>query len=249
MNRNVLVLMLALASFNLKAAEETPLFAQPVRQVFEQLRCKKEIISKLEEWKSLGDWTKHLTRMENQGVFLRTPGKDFGSWIGLDISGQEATLELTKPLNGIRVSFLKDCKIETSLFSNPADILKGRFTDVDLLKYMNESKTGLVYTWSPNMPWSIQGIKEIKQAAKELNVPVKIFLSSGSDQKLVKDLLDTKVVAAEDAKEHASLELTMRGMTMHDPSLIWFKEGRLQRWARPGHETSENFVSYLKREL
>jgi hypothetical protein len=159
-------------------------------------------------------------------------------------------MEYVRPMAVKRITFNLSCQSSTELqFPKPTYSLKNRFTDEALKAFIDKNQTGLIYVWSTGMPWSVEGIKHIRDAAKELNVPVKVVMSPLSDSKTVSALLKEKKISREDTEIHASLEFVMRGMTIHDPSVLAFKNRQLSRWARPGREGKEMYVKYYAKEL
>lgn len=241
---------LALMSGQVLAAYNAPLFTLSESEIISNLRCFEKVSQTLKEWKFTGEWSKHLSPAENSGVVLNTPTFNFATWVSLNIVNSEVSMELVKPMAVKRITFNKNCDEQTEVqFPKPTYSLKNRFTDEALKKFMDENPKGLIYVWSANMPWSVEGMDEVRAAVKELKVPVKIVMSPMSDEKLTAELLKNKKITKEDTEMHASLEFVMRGMTIHDPSVLAFKNGHLSRWARPGRETKTLLVKHYAKEL
>lgn len=239
--KTLLIALFAVSAAN--AAYNAPLFTLPEKDIIGGLRCQKEIQAVLKEWKFTGEWSKHLSQAENNGVILNSPTRNFANWVSLNVINNEVSMELVRPMAVKRITFTKDCSAQTEVqFPKPSFSMNGRFTDEALKKFMDENPKGLLYVWSANMPWSVEGIQHVRAAAKELNVPVKVIMSPLSDSKLTEKLLQDKKVTKEETQTHASLEFVMRGMSLHDPSILSFKNGRLDRWARPGRETKTLLV-------
>lgn len=243
----LLLLLLTTSAF---AAVPGPLFTRSEKEIINSLRCQKQVKDVLKEWRYTAEWSKHLSPEENEGVVLNSPTKTFASWVSLKVKNQEVSMELVRPMAVKRISFNLSCQPETEVqFPKPTYSLKNRFTDEELKNFIDKNQTGLIYVWSTGMPWSVEGIKHIRDAAKELNVPVKVVMSPLSDQRTVDQLLKENKITKEDTEMHASLEFVMRGMTIHDPSVISFKNHQLTRWARPGREGKEMYVKYYAKEL
>ncbi len=243
-------LLLSMVATPVFAAYNTPIFTLSESEIISNLRCFKKVSETLKDWKFTGEWSKHLSHAENNGVILNSPTFEFGAWVSLNIVNSEVSMELVKPMAVKRITFTKTCDEQTEVqFPKPTYSLKNRFTDEALKKFMDENPKGLIYVWSANMPWSVEGMKQIREAARDLKVPVKIVMSPMSDAKLTADLLAQKKIIKEDTEMHASLEFVMRGMTIHDPSVLAFKNGHLSRWARPGRETKTLLVKHYAKEL
>ncbi len=243
-------LLLTLFASPVLAAYNAPIFTLKESEIISNLRCFQKVSETLKDWKFTGEWSKHLSHAENNGVILNSPTFEFATWVSLNIVNSEVSMELVKPMAVKRITFTKNCDEQTEIqFPKPTYSLKNRFTDEALKKYMEENPKGLIYVWSANMPWSVEGMDEVREAAKALHVPVKIVMSPQSDAKLTADLLAQKKITKEDTEMHASLEFVMRGMTIHDPSILAFNNGKLSRWARPGRETKTLLVKFYSKEL
>jgi len=231
------------------ASAARPQFTEPVQQLLGGLRCHRQAQAQLKEWQNTGDWVKHITGL-NGAVVLASPTARLASWTQVRINGREAELELVRPLGVQRVSFSAKCAADRRYANRaPAYDLRGRFTDLQLAQILKQNRRGLIYTWSANMPWSVEGIATVREAAKELKVPVFVVMTPTSDPRLTQELLRGRKVASADAVPHASLEFFMRGMVMHDPSILSFRDGKLARWARPGRESKARLVKYYAKDL
>lgn len=244
---NLLLLLLSTSAF---AAISGPLFTQSEKTIIDSLRCQKQVKEVLKDWRFTGEWSKHLSQEGNDGVVLNSPTRNFATWVSLKVHKEEVTMDLIRPLAAKKISFNSSCQQETQLLTpKPAYSLKDRFTDEALKKFIDKNQNGLIYVWSTGMPWSVEGIKHIRDAAKELKLPVKVVMSPLSDMKTVKSLLAEKKITKEDTEMHASLEFVMRGMAIHDPSVLSFKNRQLSRWARPGREGKEMYLKYYAKEF
>lgn|GEM_PF-2970511 len=232
-----------------QAATPEPLLKQSPRQILENVRCKPQLQKQLSDWQMTGEWVKQASGGNDQ-VSLETPTMKFAQWIRVEVKGTEPRLALLQALSFGEVTFDQACKpsLTVSSHPNPA-IFKDRFTDKDLLtKLKVHQQKGMIYTWSPNMRWSIEGIAEIKAVAKKMNIPLTVLVSPRATKQSISELVQSGKVKASDTQMHSSVELVMRGMSLHDPSLLVWKNGQLQRWARPGHEHAARFEQWLKKE-
>lgn len=242
-----LAVILFTFSLSAIAAVDKPAITKGFHEIFSGLRCQSQVMNQLREWHSVDNWVKHISLEGNNGLILRSPTVQLGTWVGVEIAQNEATLELVRTMGLKRVSFNQNCAPKTEIVMSPVKEIKNKFTDVDLAKFIKENKRALIYTWSTQMPWSIDGIKEIKDAAAKLGVPVMVLMAPTSNPTKVQELISSGKITKEDAKSHHSLEFYMRGMTMHDPSVLWVNDGQLARWARPGHENSNLYITYFSK--
>ncbi len=231
------------------AANPSLLLDQTPRQILENVRCKPQMQKQLSDWQMTGEWVKQASGGNDQ-VRLETPTRKFAQWIRVDVKGTEPRLALLQALSFGEVTFDQTCKPKLTVSTHPnPGIFKDRFTDQDLLAKLRDHKEkGMIYTWSPNMRWSIEGIAEIKAAAKKMNIPLTVLVSPRASKQSIDELVQSGKVKSSDTKMHSSVELVMRGISLHDPSLLVWKNGQLHRWARPGHERAARFEQWLKKE-
>lgn len=225
------------------------LLKQTPRQILDSVRCKPQMQKQLQDWKMSGEWVKQAFGNGNDQVRLETPTLKFAQWIRVEVKGTEPRLALLQATSLSEVTYDQQCRPSLSLSTHPnPKVFEGRFTDKELLAKIRASKTkGMIYTWSPNMVWSVEGIAEIKSVAKKMNIPLTVLLSPKADPQAVSELVKKGKVSAADTQMHSSVELIMRGSTLHDPSLLIWKNGQLERWARPGYESAKLYENWLKK--
>lgn len=224
-----------------------PLIFQSPEKIIDSMNCSKMVKSILTDWKAENSWTKTPLKDGNQ-IELKTPTKNFGKWVRLKITENGQSVSLLSPLSQIQVDVSESCVKRVKTFKPREKQNNTAFTDEKLREFVKKNRSGIIYSWSPHMPLSIEGIKEIKKAAKKLDLPLLITLSPEGDLKWAKKVAKQRKLAANEVVPHDSMELILRGMTIHQPSIITFKNGKLARSARPGHEVSEIFYRELKEE-
>jgi hypothetical protein len=204
-------------------------------EILETLRCKPQVQKQLQDWKMTGEWVKQAA--------------GGNEWVRVDVKGSEPRLALLSALALSEVSYDPQCRPTLDLSTHPnPKVFVGRFTDKELYAELQAHKQkGMIYTWSPNMVWSIEGIKEIKSVAKKMNIPLTVVVSPQADVKAIKELVKSGKVKEADTQKHSSVELMMRGFSLHEPSLLIWKNGQLDRWARPGHEKAVLYEKWLKK--
>ena len=248
-NNKISLVILGLCALTCaQASNGKVLLSQTPRQILDNVRCKPQMQKQLQDWKMTGEWVKQASGGNDQ-VRLETPTLKFAQWIRVDVKGNEPRLALLQALSFSEVSFDQQCRPSLSLSTHPdPKVFAGRFTDKELYAELQAHKQkGMIYTWSPNMVWSIEGINEIKSVAKKMNIPLTVLVSPQADAQLISELVKSGKVKAADTQKHSSVELIMRGISLHDPSLLIWKNGQLERWARPGHEKAVLYEKWLKK--
>lgn len=110
-----------------------------------------------------------------------------------------------------------------------------KFTDDDLKHLVAKQRTGLIYLWSPFMPLSAQGRKEIGTVADELDVPVTTIIDPLADPAHTTDPL------------MASHILMNFGMLDHYPAIAFYKSGHLiEDVLVLGYEPAKTLTPLLK---
>ncbi len=241
-----IIASLVLGSTNAVSAEV--LLSKSPLEILETLRCRPQLQKQLQDWKMTGEWVKQASGGNDQ-VRLETPTLKFAQWVRVDVKGSEPRLALLSALSLSEVSYDPQCRPTLDLSTHPnPKVFAGRFTDKELYAKLQANKQkGMIYTWSPNMLWSIEGIKEIKSVAKKMNIPLTVLVSPQADAQQIGELVKSGKVQVADTQKHSSVELIMRGISLHDPSLLIWKNGQLERWARPGHEKAILYENWLKK--
>ncbi|HEY9228497.1 MAG TPA: hypothetical protein VIP11_17720 [Gemmatimonadaceae bacterium] len=113
------------------------------------------------------------------------------------------------------------------------------FGDEQLRALVRDTPAGVVYVWSPRMPLSVLGVAEAKAAAAELGVAFTAIVAEASPDELRDaDSLITRSMS--------SLELVYRNATIHYPSIIFYRDGRLLGSGVPGFKRRETYVALAR---
>ena len=145
------------------------------------------------------------------------------------------------------------------------ELMARSFTDKDVLALVKSQPRGVIYVWSPHMPYSYSaqqeknganGIKNIEEAVRlvEAQTGQSLALTIAADPGASPDLIDG-LVAAEPSLEPTmgrpvqSIELLFRDVNHHYPALLVFEDGRISRHVYPGVESPEKYASYILGQL
>ena len=218
-------------------------------QIISKLKCNKEIKKLIYSgWKTKGEWVKKPNGTWG-GVTLSSPTRVFSKWVQVQVEKDSIKTTLITPEKAIVVSWGEDCKRQAKVIAAAHKKNTNNFTDKELEDLVTKNKNGVIYFWGPNMPWSTLGIKEITEAANKLKLPIKVLRSPKSNAKVASNTLRDLNLNQEYVKTHQSLELLLRGSESHLPSIIIYKDGKLKRYVKPGHEFKEKFTKYLTKEF
>lgn len=102
----------------------------------------------------------------------------------------------------------------------------------------------VVYAWSPHMPLSVDGFREIEAAADELGLRVVPVLFAGSDRDFARREATRVEMPPAALREVGSVELTMRDAQVHAPSILVFQGGRVFP-VLPGYRNAAGYQRYL----
>jgi len=119
------------------------------------------------------------------------------------------------------------------------------FTDKDLQNLLSTKPNGIIFVWSPHMSLSLKAVEELKDAVKELNLPITFLLDPQADQKLSKSSIQKYSMSMEALKRVDSLELSMRNALIHFPALILVKDGKICPKIQRGYRVSKKFKAII----
>ena len=134
----------------------------------------------------------------------------------------------------------KDCtpsiKLTDRTYKNPA------FTDTDLARLINSKRNALIYVWSPRMPLSVDGMREIASASKQIGLPVTYLADPFASKTEVLRISPTSKFLQSD-------ELDRRGARIHYPMLFILNSGEISHIQIPGHKTASTYRHLLESAL
>jgi len=127
----------------------------------------------------------------------------------------------------------------------------GSFDDRDLKTLLRQSKKhrtlGVIYSWSPHMVLSFEGIKELKEIAAHRKIETTILLEPFADAR------DVEVVATHpdhgitpsDCRRINSRKLWAAGIGIHYPTYIFYRHGKILMPRFPGYEAPEKLDQFI----
>lgn len=125
------------------------------------------------------------------------------------------------------------------------------FTDADLVETLSSRLSngkGIIYLWSPHMPLSIKGVKEMESIAKNLNIAFFPLLDPYADIELATSQVRKMQLSNSALRKLASESLALGGAANHFPTQMVFRSGKIENIPRPGYiypPTAKKYVEDL----
>lgn len=132
------------------------------------------------------------------------------------------------------------------MFSNLHAFAAKDFLDANLKKIESNKWTGIVYAWSPRLPFSAKGISHILKAGQKLKMPV-LFLADGEAPS--DEVAQFAKMYNVSARRMRSQILMSAGASLQYPSVFVFQNGRRMGTVIPGFKRSEIYVQMIQSEL
>jgi hypothetical protein len=216
----------------------------PIETQLKNAHCGEQILASLGEWESRREWVQAAPTMDGARVF-RTPTQKVGTWLEVTVfpDGRINTAKMSAEMYARVDWFADDCAPKIAVSTNKYDKkrMAKAFTDAELAKEIQENKSGLIYAWSPHMPLSIQGYELARKAAEKAKVRfIPVLDPYAEGRKVASDGGGKKGKAIE------SLDLLLRGMTIHFPSALVFHNGRITSRLLPGLAAGEGYDQFIK---
>lgn len=125
---------------------------------------------------------------------------------------------------------------------------KNGFTDLDLKTWLSDSTQGLIYVWSPYMPLSIKGLKEIHQNlfGQLKNIKVLILRDPTSSNISGLKALKKNRLPEKYNKAVMAIDFQFRGLLLHAPSWVIVKNGKFGK-VISGYRNQEVLLAEIKK--
>ena len=123
----------------------------------------------------------------------------------------------------------------------------GTFTDADLRSLLaaSDGVPVVVYLWSPHMPLSVDGWREIEAAAASLGMTAVPVLIAHAEADFARREAARAGIPPEGLRSVASVELLMRDAQVHAPSILIFGADRVSP-VLPGYRNAEGYGRFLE---
>ena len=120
-------------------------------------------------------------------------------------------------------------------------------TDVEVDAILDAGSAGVFYAWSPHMPLSVDGLREIIAAGEQLDVLVVPVLSPHANVAYARDRLQDRGLPGTYLRMNDSVELVNRDLFLHAPAIIVFSGGEFVSPVLPGLRRADDYVDLIGR--
>lgn len=180
---------------------------------------------------------------------VRFPTADRGVWVTLQVrSPRPPVVQRVSPATVRTVRYDADCvgAVESAPRREVPLPRPARFTDADLIDALDsETMPLVVYVWSPHMPLSVDGWREIATATRQLGWRVEPVLMPGSDADFARVEATRVGIPAAGLREADANELVFRDGLVHAPTIIVYGGDRVSP-ALPGYRNTAGYLRYLE---
>ncbi len=184
----------------------------------------------------------------NETLF-KYPTSTIGRWLLLEFGESSAKVSLVSPETILVAQWDDKCVLSEASELPPFTTKDGSFTDQHLSALLETAGTGVIYTWSPHMNFSVKGIPEIFEVCSSLEVTCQVLLDPNADSKLAKMVGEKEGISADILRQPASVELLFRDLYNHSPSLLLFQDGKLRGPVVPGYRSKETQMNTIRSRL
>lgn len=123
------------------------------------------------------------------------------------------------------------------------------FTDADLRSSIEAHPAGVVvYVWSPHMPLSVDGYREVVAGADALGLTVEPVLFSEGERSFARREAERVGMPAAALRELDAAELVFRDAQVHAPSVVVFAGDRVSP-VLPGYRDADGYRRWMERVL
>jgi hypothetical protein len=259
------ILAAAFALFATFTAAASPKINTEYEQkYFSDIRCKNEVFEELASMLATREWSLPSAREMDGSRRFHTPTQITGVWVEARIfmNGEALLRRITSNFVETRTFDLETCTLKKTarksreMFDSP-DASQLKFTDHDLRQLLEQNSKGLIYIWSPNMPYSYQqrmkgksGVEIVRDIGRKLGMKVTVVLDPAASAGYARQLVSQHdYMKPESLRSAHSVELSLRAMRTHYPALIVYAGGRLSRHGYPGIGTEPEYTKYIRGEL
>jgi hypothetical protein len=221
----------------------------PAERMLSGARCEPVIRARLAEWQAdlgaaLSD-PAGPTGMRS----VRVPTGAIGLWLRVaEMSQGEVAIERITATRIERLRFDDECVATEFVVDAPVPE-PGAFTDSDLIARVARGGRGVFLLWSPHMPLSVDQHAVLTAVAQELGLEVVLLLDPTADGNYAARVAGERGLPPGATRPLGGIELAMRGITTHTPSLQVFAAGRLVGPVLYGYRGSAALRDALERVI
>jgi hypothetical protein len=239
-------------AFVLVAAVASLGLGQPARAADPRFPiCAAPIRALLDSWEKRRHW-ETVSLALGEPTVLRTPTRRIGEWLEARVAPDSITIARASDRQIAQARFAPGlCAVRVTVTARHYDPrrMNDAFTDEYLRRILRLNHRGILYSWSPHMPFSIERVDAIEKAAAQLGLKVFFVLDPYADENLAQREAREYGLGPAALRRMQSLELFNRGMLIHFPSILVFSDQRIQGSIVPGWKTDVAYVQFVKERL
>ena len=207
--------------------------------------CLWPVVELLGEWGSEFRWT----RLDLEEPVYGSPTATTGVWTVVTAGPREVVVRRVAADSEVKIVF--DATCARSFAADATGSNRSRsvgFDDAALEKIRASGTPTIVYAWSPHMPLSVAGLKELRSVAGASGVDVIAVLDPQASLALAERTARDAGFGRDVLEPIASTELLMRGLTLHYPASTLIR-GREIGVVRRGFDPAESWKRHLAESL
>jgi len=214
-------------------------------------KCRKQVIEVLDTWEPERLWKTFLS--PNSQAVHRTPTRKIGTWIEMRFQpGGGVELIRLSPTSNVRIAWdSRRCapKLSAAAVRRDEKRLSDAFDDSYFESIAAENPEGVLYVWSPHMPYSLKGWDPVQKAAKKLGLALFPILDPHASALLLSEMPAEFNLLKATSRRLESWELIQRGVGAHFPTTVLFSRGRVVGPVFPGVKSEGQYVEFFKEYL
>jgi len=142
------------------------------------------------------------------------------------------------------------CALAICLLQNQAGAgVSTPFTDQDLANLLASASRGVIYVWSPHMPYSVRGAVEARRLIDQLELTPILLLDPNADAALASREREGHVLPVSAMRRMQATSLWRMGVTQHFPTVVVFADGRLDAQMLPGYTPPADLLAFIRQRL
>lgn len=144
----------------------------------------------------------------------------------------------------------KSCVAEVNVYQLTVPTKKEVFGDLEMEQLLEKSRSRperlfVIYTWSPRMNLSIQGVEEIRGLAGKMGFELIVLADPMVSDGELRTVVVSKRWHSSYGRRLTSAKLRENKALLHFPTLITLKGGELRGVTRPGYDEPMRLKTYL----
>jgi hypothetical protein len=190
-------------------------------------RCQATVRGQLEDWDGQFGAAMVEPAMPTGLRSVRLPTTAMGIW--LRVTEERAGELFVERITATRIERRRfDGECEGTEYAVATSVPPpGAFTDSELITRVVRGGRGVILLWSPHMPLSVDQHAVLASVAGDLGLEVEMLLDPGADAAYAARMVRERNLPASALRPLGGIELALRGMTTHTPSLQLFADGKL----------------------